>query len=78
MIQLLTKIKITIITIYFKKNAHVNNINLIYFDRIDVSEGIDVNELNGSKECDICDYWYFLSLLVHLLVLKVYISNRCL
>ena len=32
-----------------------------YFDRIDVSEGIDVNKTSVSKECDICHYWYFLN-----------------
>ena len=29
------------------------------YDRIDVSEEIDVNKTNTSKECDICHYWYF-------------------
>ena len=29
------------------------------YDRIDVSEGIDVNQTSLSKECDICHYWYF-------------------
>ena len=33
---------------------------MLYFDRIDVSEGIDVNKRSASKECDICHYWYFL------------------
>ena len=28
-------------------------------DRIDISEGIDLNKTNASKECDICHYWYF-------------------
>ena len=28
-------------------------------DRIEISEGIDVNKTNASKECDICHYWYF-------------------
>ena len=32
-----------------------------YFDRIDVSEGIDVNKTSVSKECDICHYWYYLN-----------------
>ena len=31
------------------------------FDRIDVSEGVDVNKTNTSKDCDICHYWYFLN-----------------
>ena len=28
-------------------------------DRIDISEGIDVNKTSLSKECDICHYWCF-------------------
>ena len=31
-----------------------------YNHSIGVSEGIDVNKRNESKECDICRYWYFL------------------
>ena len=34
---------------------------MLYFDRIDVSEGIDVNKTSASNECDICHYWYFLN-----------------
>ena len=29
-----------------------------YYDRIDVSEGINVNNTSVSKECDICLYLY--------------------
>ena len=32
----------------------------MYYNKIDVSEGIDVNKANESKKCDICHYWYFL------------------
>ena len=28
-------------------------------DRIDISEGIDINKRNASEECKICHYWYF-------------------
>ena len=31
---------------------------MLYFDRTDVSEGIDVNKISPSKECDICHYWF--------------------
>ena len=31
---------------------------MLEYDRIDISEGIDVNKTNLSKECDICHYWY--------------------
>ena len=34
---------------------------MVYFDGMDVSEGIGVNKTNASKECDICYYWYFFS-----------------
>ena len=33
---------------------------MLYYDGINVSEGIDVNKTSKSKECDICHYWYFL------------------
>ena len=32
---------------------------MIYYDRIDVSEEIDVNETSTTKQCDIFHYWYF-------------------
>ena len=32
---------------------------MLEYDRIDISEGIDINKTNLSKECDICHYWYF-------------------
>ena len=32
---------------------------MLEYDRIDVSQGIDVNKTNASKECDICHYWSF-------------------
>ena len=31
---------------------------MLEYDRIDISEGIDVKETNLSKECDICHYCY--------------------
>ena len=34
---------------------------MLHYDRIDVSEGIDINKTSASKECDICRYWYFLN-----------------
>ena len=34
---------------------------MLYFDRIVISKGIDVNKTNASEECDICHYWYFLN-----------------
>ena len=34
---------------------------MVYFDRNEVSEGIDINKTSESKECDVCHDWYFLS-----------------
>ena len=32
---------------------------MLYYDRNDVSQGIDVTKTNESKEYNICHYWYF-------------------
>ena len=32
---------------------------MLQYHRIDVSERIDINKTNGSKECMPCHYWYF-------------------
>ena len=32
---------------------------MLEYDRIDISERIDLNKTNTSKECDICHYQYF-------------------
>ena len=33
---------------------------MLKYDRIDISEGIDINKTSASKEYDICHYWYLL------------------
>ena len=32
---------------------------MLEYDRTDISEEIDLNKTSASKECDICNYWYF-------------------
>ena len=32
---------------------------MLYFNRIDISQGIDLAKSNNSKECMICHYWFF-------------------
>ena len=32
---------------------------MLYFDKINVTEGIDVNKTSASKECDVYHCWYF-------------------
>ena len=38
----------------------ISIINMLEYDRIDISEGIDINKTNKSKECMLCHYWCFL------------------
>ena len=39
----------------------MNNIKILYYDKIEVSEGINIDETSASKECDICHHWNFLN-----------------
>ena len=32
---------------------------MLEYERIDISEGINVNKTSASKECHICHFWYF-------------------
>ena len=34
---------------------------ILEYDRINISEGIDVDMSDKSKECMLCHYWYFLN-----------------
>ena len=34
----------------------INNKKMLYYDRIELSEGIDVDKTSASKECDVCHY----------------------
>ena len=36
------------------------NCKMLEYDRIDISEGVDVDATNKSKKCMLCHYWYFL------------------
>ena len=39
----------------------MNKIKMLYYDRIDVSEDIEVNKTSESKEWKTCHYLYFLN-----------------
>ena len=39
----------------------VKHVKMIEYERIDISESIDINKTNKSKECMLCHYWYFLN-----------------
>ena len=47
---------------------------MLYYDRIDVLEGNDINKTSESKECDFCHCWYFLD---KGFKFQQYVSNRC-
>ena len=32
---------------------------MLQYQKIDISEGIDVNKTRASKECELCHYWFF-------------------
>ena len=47
---------------------------MLEYERIEISEEIDVNKTNLSKECDICHYWYFKSIGIKY---EPYLCNGC-
>ena len=47
---------------------------MLYYDRIDISEVIDISKINSSKECDIFHYWYLLD---KELTFQPYVCNGC-
>ena len=47
---------------------------MIYYDRIDVSKGIDVNRTSASKKCAVCHYWHFLN---YSFRFQPNVCNRC-
>ena len=47
---------------------------MLYYDRIDVSEGIDINKTSASKECDICHYLHFSN---YSFKVQPNVCNRC-
>ena len=46
---------------------------MLYYDRIDISEEIDLAERNISKKCMICHYWFF----NHGFKFQDYVCNGC-
>ena len=47
---------------------------MLYYDRIEVSEGTDVNKTTALKEYDVCHYWYFL---IFSFKFQPNVCNRC-
>ena len=36
---------------------------MLWYPKIDISEGIDINKTNASNECELCHYCFFLKIL---------------
>ena len=50
---------------------------MLYYDkidRIDFSEGRDVNKTSESEKCDVCSYWYYLH---NEFKFQLNVCNRC-
>ena len=48
---------------------------MLCYDRIEYSEGIDVNRKKASKEYDICDYQYFLNYSIKVVDLELVFTD---
>ena len=49
-------------------------VKMLQYNRIDVSEGIEINKTNKSKEWMLCHYWYFKDLRYKF---QPYLCNEC-
>ena len=47
---------------------------MLWYQKIDVSEGIDVNKTSVLKECEPCHYWFFKDVGFKF---EEYVSNKC-
>ena len=47
---------------------------MLQYEKSDVSEGIDVNKTNASKECELCHYWLFKDIEFEF---EEHVYNRC-
>ena len=47
---------------------------MLQYQKIDVSEGTDINETSASKECELCHYWFFKDTGFKF---EVHVCNKC-
>ena len=47
---------------------------MLRYQKIDVSEGVDVNKTSASKECELCHYWFFKNVRFKV---EEHVCNRC-
>ena len=58
----------------YKDKSNTEHFQMLYFDRIDVTEGTDANKTIASKEWDICHYCFFLN---YSFKFQSNVCNRC-
>ena len=47
---------------------------MLQYEKIDVSQGTDVNKTSALKECDLCYYWFFKDVVFKF---EKHVCNRC-
>ena len=47
---------------------------MLRYQKIDFSEGNHVNETSASKECELCQYWFFKDII---LKFEEHVYNKC-
>ena len=47
---------------------------MLRYQKIDVSEGTDINKTSASKECELCHYWFFKDTGFKF---EVHVCNKC-
>ena len=47
---------------------------MLRYQKINASEGIDVNKTSASKECELCHYWFFKDIGFKF---EEHVCNRC-
>ena len=47
---------------------------MLQYQKIDVSEGIDINKTSASKVCELCHYWFFKDIGFKF---EEHVCNRC-
>ena len=47
---------------------------MLKYEKINVSEGIDVNKTSAAKECELCHYWFFKDIGFKF---EEHVCNRC-
>ena len=47
---------------------------MLWYQKINISEGIDLNKTSASKECKLCRYWFFEDIVFKF---EEHVCNKC-